>query len=88
MSGGDYLKFIDGEPIEALVSRKSQTDGSISKMSDEQVALKMMARLKQIKRMYPNKPQPDIEMMLGMIEVVRACDNVELTGAKNERPVK
>jgi hypothetical protein len=43
------------------------------------IAMKMMARFKEIRRECPNKPLPDMECMLGLLEVVR---DLEINYAK------
>lgn len=41
---------------------------------DEFIAMKMLTRWKEIQREQPNKPRPDIEWMLGILDVVREYD--------------
>ena len=41
---------------------------------DEFIAMKMLTRWKEIQREQPNKPRPDIEWMLGILDVVRGYD--------------
>lgn len=41
---------------------------------DEYVAMKMLTRHKELRKEMPNKPQPDIEWMLGLLDVARHYD--------------
>lgn len=41
---------------------------------DEFIAMKMLTRWKEIQKEQPNKPRPDIEWMLGILDVVREYD--------------
>lgn len=44
---------------------------------DEYVAMKMLTRHRQLRKEMPNKPHPDIEWMLGLLDVARRYDKIK-----------
>ena len=44
---------------------------------DDYIAMKMLTRHKELRKEMPKKPHPDLEWMLGLLEVVREYDKAE-----------